>query len=358
VGIGIASVIAPAYISEIAPARYRGALGSLQQLAITSGICIALVSDALLRGWAGAASNELWWNMEAWRWMFLVGVIPAAVYGFVALLIPESPRYLVGQGLDDEAARILREVTGEADPLERVTEIKLTLKRESTISIRDIRGPTFGLHPLVWVGIWLAIFQQFVGINVIFYYSTTLWHSVGFSEGSSFRISVITGIVNVVMTFVAIGFVDRVGRRMLLSVGSIGMFAGLLLACIAFTQQQGHGDNITLPSGWGKLALVGANMFVVFFAATWGPVMWVMLGEMFPNRIKGIALGVCSAVNWIANFTISLLFPQMNKSVGLTYIYGFFALCALISYFFVRFKVPETKGMELEEMDTLKAVAH
>ena len=145
---------------------------------------------------------------------------------------------------------------------------------------------------------------------------------------------------------------------MLLSVGSIGMFVGLLLACIAFTQQEGHGDDITLPSGWGKVALVGANMFVVFFAATWGPVMWVMLGEMFPNRIKGIALGVCSAVNWIANFTISLLFPQMNKSVGLTYIYGFFALCALISYFFVRFKVPETKGMELEEMDTLEAVEH
>jgi len=357
IGIGIASVIAPAYISEIAPARYRGALGSLQQLAITSGICIALVSDALLRGWAGGASDVLWWHMASWRWMFLVGVIPAAVYGFVALMIPESPRYLVGQGLDDEAAKILREVTGEADPLSRVTEIKLTLKRESAVSIRDILGPTFGLHPLVWVGIWLAIFQQFVGINVIFYYSTTLWHSVGFSEGSSFRISVITGIVNVVMTFVAIGFVDRVGRRMLLSIGSLGMFVGLLLACIAFTQQQGHGDDITLPNAWGKLALVGANMFVVFFAATWGPVMWVMLGEMFPNRIKGIALGVCSAVNWIANFTISLLFPQMNKSVGLTYIYGFFALCALISYFYVKFKVPETKGMELEEMDTLKVAA-
>lgn len=167
-GIGIASVIAPAYISEIAPARYRGALASMQQLAITLGIFAALLSDKLLQSAAGDPMNDLWWGLEAWRWMFLVGVVPAVIYGALALAIPESPRYLVGRNRDEEAARILQEVTGEANPLDRVKEIKLTVKREAAASLHDIRGPSFGLHPLVWVGIWLAIFQQFVGINAIF----------------------------------------------------------------------------------------------------------------------------------------------------------------------------------------------
>jgi sugar porter (SP) family MFS transporter len=354
-GIGIASVIAPAYIAEIAPAKFRGALGSMQQLAITIGIFIALLSDSLLQDSAGGAANDLWFGIEAWRWMFFVGVIPAIVYGVLALMIPESPRYLVGNNLDEEAARILRDVTGEKDPLNRVKEIRLTLKRESNVSLKDIRGPSFGLHPLVWVGIWIAVLQQFVGINAIFYYSTTLWQSVGFSESESFKTSVITGVINVVMTFGAILFVDRIGRRRLLKIGSVGMFIGLVLAAIAFTQQQGSGDSVTLPDTYGTLALIGANLFVVAFAATWGPVMWVMLGEMFPNRIRGVALGVCTAMNWIANFAISLLFPQLSETLGLAYVYGFFALCAAISYFYVQFKVPETNGMELEDMGDLRS---
>ncbi|UAK39865.1 sugar porter family MFS transporter [Gordonia bronchialis] len=367
IGIGIASVIAPAYISEIAPARYRGALASMQQLAITLGIFAALLSDALLADAAGTASTELWFGLEAWRWMFLVGVIPAVVYGLLALTIPESPRYLVGRNRDEEAARILQEVTGEAHPLERVKEIKLTVKRESSASVRDIRGHSFGLHPLVWIGIWLAIFQQFVGINAIFYYSTTLWQSVGFSESASFQTSVITAVINVAMTFVAILFVDRIGRKKLLLAGSVGMFVGLLMACVAFTQatykQSGSVGDVmctagnttkeclTLADPWGVIALIGANLFVVFFAATWGPVMWVMLGEMFPNRLRGVALGVCTAANWIANFTISMLFPPVSENLGLGVVYGFFAFCAAASFVFVLRKVEETKGLELEEMD-------
>ncbi|GAB98585.1 putative sugar transporter [Gordonia namibiensis NBRC 108229] len=353
IGIGIASVIAPAYISEIAPARYRGALASMQQLAITTGIFAALLSDAVLANSAGSAANTLWWGLEAWRWMFLVGVVPAIVYGVLALLIPESPRYLVGRNRDEEAARILQTVTGESDPLDRVKEIKLTVKRESKTSIKDIAGPSFGLHPLVWVGIWLAVFQQFVGINAIFYYSTTLWQSVGFSESDSFKTSVITAVINVGMTFVAILFVDRIGRRKLLLAGSVGMFIGLLMASVAFTQQIGEGENVSLPDPWGVIALIGANLFVVAFAATWGPVMWVMLGEMFPNRIRGVALGVCTAVNWLANFTISMLFPPMTDSVGLGIIYGFFAFCAAASFVYVFKKVEETKGLELEDMDSV-----
>ncbi|GAA3694521.1 sugar porter family MFS transporter [Gordonia hankookensis] len=359
IGIGIASVIAPAYISEIAPARYRGALASMQQLAITLGIFAALLSDTLLQDAAGDPLNELWWGLEAWRWMFLVGVVPAVIYGLLALMIPESPRYLVGRNRDEEAARILQEVTGEANPLERVREIKITVKREASTSLADIRGPSFGLHPLVWVGIWIAIFQQFVGINAIFYYSTTLWKSVGFDTDQAFTTSVITSAINVGMTFVAILFVDRLGRRRLLLIGSVGMFIGLLMACVAFTQamttvKDGVAE-VTLSDEWGVVALIGANLFVVFFAATWGPVMWVMLGEMFPNRIRGVALGVCTAANWLANFTISMLFPQVSKVLGLGWVYGFFAFCAAASFFYVRAKVQETKGLELEDMDGVAA---
>ncbi|AWZ24916.1 MFS transporter [Rhodococcus pyridinivorans] len=351
-GIGIASVIAPTYISEIAPARYRGALASLQQLAITLGIFAALLSDAVLQNAAGGASNELWWNLEAWRWMFLVGVAPAVLYGVLALTIPESPRYLVGKDMDEEAAAVLANVTGELRPDERVREIRLTLRRESKASFGDIRGPVFGLQPLVWVGITMAVFQQFVGINAIFYYSTTLWKSVGFTENQSFTTSVITAVINVVMTFVAILFVDKIGRRPLLMTGSIGMFVSLLLAAIAFSQAVGSGEDVELPAPWGALALVGANAFVIFFAATWGPIMWVMLGEMFPNRMRAVALGISTAANWIANFTVTLAFPPLTSAVGLWFLYGLFAFFALLSFFFVKAKIPETKGMELEEMQS------
>ena len=218
-GIGIASVIAPAYISEIAPTRMRGSLASMQQLAITIGIFVALLSDALLANTAGNASNTLWWGLDAWRWMFLVGVIPAVIYGVLSLLIPESPRFLVGRKRDKEAADVLREVSAEAHPDEKVTEIRTTLRLESKASFADVRGPSFGLQPLVWVGILMAMFQQLVGINAIFYYSTTLWQSVGFTESQSFTTSVITSVINVGMTFVAILFVDRIGRRILLLVG-------------------------------------------------------------------------------------------------------------------------------------------
>ncbi|WP_226435927.1 sugar porter family MFS transporter, partial [Rhodococcus yananensis] len=332
------------------PARYRGSLASLQQLAITLGIFTALLSDAILQNAAGGASNELWWNLEAWRWMFLVGVIPAIVYGVLALLIPESPRFLVGQDLDEEAAAVLADVTGELDPRERVREIRLTLRTESRRSFADIRGPKFGLQPLVWVGITMAVFQQFVGINAIFYYSTTLWKSVGFTENQSFTTSVITAVINVAMTFVAILFVDRVGRRPLLMGGSIGMFVSLLLAAVAFSQAVGSGDDVQLPEPWGALALVGANLFVIFFAATWGPIMWVMLGEMFPNRMRALALGLSTAANWLANFTVTLAFPPLTETVGLWFLYGLFALFALLSFFFVKSRIPETKGMELEDM--------
>ena len=206
-----------------------------------------------------------------------------------------------------------------------------------------------GLLPIVWVGILLSVFQQFVGINVIFYYSSTLWHSVGFSESDSFAITVATSVVNVLVTLVAIALVDKVGRKPLLLVGSAGMAITLAMMAVCFANAVGTGTDITLPGAWGVVALVAANLYVVFFGLSWGPMVWVLLGEMFPNRIRAIALAVAASAQWIANFLITATFPSLAE-MGLTFAYGLYAAFAVISFVFVQRAVRETKGMELEAM--------
>jgi MFS family permease len=201
----------------------------------------------------------------------------------------------------------------------------------------------------VWVGILLSVFQQFVGINVIFYYSTTLWQSVGFGESQALTITVITSVTNIVVTVVAILLVDRVGRRIMLLVGSVGMTLTLGLMALAFSFGTLENGAVTLPDPWATIALICANAFVVFFGATWGPLVWVLLGEMFPNSIRAGALAVAAAAQWVANFFISTTFPAFAE-IGLPFAYGFYAFFALLSFFFVYFKVAETKGKELEEM--------
>ncbi len=352
VGIGIASAIAPAYIAEIAPAAMRGRLGSLQQLAITVGIFAALLSDQILATSAGSAANELWLGWEAWRWMFLVAVVPAAVYGFLAIGMPESPRFLVTRGKDAEARKVLSSVLGpDEDVDDRIAQIHRSISEdEENAQLGSIKGDRLGLKPIVWVGIVMAIFQQFVGINVIFYYSTTLWQAVGFEESQAFTVSTITSVTNVAVTFIAIALIDKVGRRPLLLIGSAGMAVSLGVMAIAFTQATGSGENVSLDGAWGVVALVAANAFVVFFGATWGPLMWVLLGEMFPNRIRAAALGVGAAANWIANFAITLTFPPMLQTFGPAIPYLMYAVFAVLSFFFVLAKIPETKGVELEDM--------
>ncbi|QDZ14080.1 sugar porter family MFS transporter [Humibacter ginsenosidimutans] len=352
--IGIASVIAPAYIGEIAPAKLRGALSSLQQLAITLGIFLALLSDAALAGSEGNAMRQLWFGLPAWRWMLLVGVIPALVYGILSLSIPESPQFLVRKGRKDEARSVVSEVTGAIDIDRRISEIEESLENASRARYRDLRGTALGLQPILWVGLGMAAFQQLVGINAIFYYSTTLWKSVGFSSSDSFVTSVITSVINVVLTFVAILFVDRVGRKALLLWGSAGMFVGLVLASVSFSQAHMSGKTVTLPEPWGVIALIGANLFVIFFAATWGPVMWVVLGEVFPNRIRGLGLGIAAACNWVFNFLVTLLFPVLSQAVGLGWVYAGFALFAALSFWFVFSALPEVTGLELEDKTKLE----
>ena len=352
-GIGIASVIAPAYIAEISPRHMRGRLASLQQLAITIGIFAALLSDALFANGAGGAGETFWFGLEAWRWMFLAGAVPAVVYGLIAFALPESPRFLVLKGRDDAVRDIFARLWPSDDVERAIRDMRDAIEADQQSSQKGaLSGNRFGLKPIVWIGIILSIFQQFVGINVIFYYSTTLWKSVGFEESDSFTISVITSVTNIAVTFVAIALVDRVGRRPILLFGSAGMTLSLATMALAFSQADTVDGAPSLPGGWGPIALVAANIFVVSFGASWGPVVWVLLGEIFPTRIRARALGVAAAAQWIANFAITVSFPPL-AAFSLVFTYGMYALFALLSFVFVMRVVPETNGMSLEEANTL-----
>ena len=352
-GIGIASVIAPAYIAEISPKHMRGRLASLQQLAITIGIFAALLSDALFANGAGGASEEFWFGLEAWRWMFLAGAVPAVVYGLISWRLPESPRFLVLKERDDEVRTIFARLWPDDDVERAIREMRDAIEADKLGSKKGaLSGNRFGLKPIVWIGIILSIFQQFVGINVIFYYSTTLWKSVGFEERDSFTISVITSVTNIAVTFVAIALVDRVGRRPILLFGSTGMALSLATMSLAFSQADIVDGEPSLPGAWGPIALVAANVFVVSFGASWGPVVWVLLGEIFPTTIRARALGVAAAAQWIANFAITVSFPPL-AAFSLVFTYGMYATFAALSFFFVMRFVPETNGMSLEEANTL-----
>jgi len=347
--VGGASVIAPAYIAEIAPAPIRGRLGSLQQLAIVTGIFLALLSDYFLATAAGGAAEELWLGLEAWRWMFLAETVPAVAYGVLALVIPESPRYLVQQGEHKKARTVLAQILRTGID-ERLKEIRRTVTEDARSSFADLRGPALGLLPIVWVGIGLSLFQQFVGINVIFYYSSSLWQQVGFTEEDALVQTVLTSVTNIVVTIVAIALIDKVGRRRLLLVGSAGMVVALGVLAAAFATAPLVDGEPVLGGMAGPVALVAANLFVVFFGVSWGPVVWVLLGEMFNNRIRAAALGLAAAAQWAGNFLVSTTFPALAEA-GLGLAYGLYTAAALLSFLFVARFVRETKGRQLEDME-------
>ncbi|MEU9100284.1 sugar porter family MFS transporter [Streptomyces sp. NPDC048361] len=345
--IGMASVIGPAYIAEVAPPAYRGRLGSFQQAAIVIGIAISqLVNWGILNAAGGDQRGKII-GLEAWQVMLGVMVVPAILYGLLSFAIPESPRFLISVGREADAKKVLADVESKDVDLDaRVAEIEHAMKSEHKSSFKDLLGSKMGFLPIVWVGIGLSVFQQLVGINVAFYYSSTLWQSVGIDPSSSFFYSFTTSIINIIGTVIAMVLVDRVGRKPLALVGSIGMAIALAVEAWAFSAHLVDGK---LPNTEGVVALIAAHVFVLFFALSWGVVVWVFLGEMFPNRIRAAALGVAAAAQWIANWAITASFPSLSDwNLSGTYI--IYAIFAALSIPFVLKYVKETKGKALEEM--------
>ncbi|MCQ8768673.1 sugar porter family MFS transporter [Streptomyces telluris] len=347
IAIGMASVIGPAYIAEVSPPAYRGRLGSFQQAAIVVGIAVSqLVNWGILNLADGDQRGHLM-GIEAWQLMLGVMVVPAVLYGLLSFAIPESPRFLISVGKVDKAKSVLADVEGHTVDLDkRVAEIELAMHSEEKSTFKDLLGGKAGLLPIVWVGIGLSVFQQLVGINVAFYYSATLWQSVGIDPSDSFLYSFTTSIINIVGTVIAMIFVDRIGRKPLALVGSAGMAVSLALEAWAFSAQAADGS---LPTTQGTVALIAAHAFVLFFALSWGVVVWVFLGEMFPNRIRAAALGVAASAQWVANWVITASFPSLSDwNLSGTYI--IYTVFAVLSIPFVLKYVKETKGKALEEM--------
>ncbi len=348
-GVGMASVIAPAYIAEIAPARIRGRLASLQQLAIVTGIFISLLVDFIFATVAGGSSEPFWFGLPAWRWMFLAMAVPAIIYGALSFTIPESPRFLISKHRIPAATAILRKLLGETNIEAKVERIQQTMKRETEPSWRDLLGSNGKVAKIVWIGLLLSMFQQFVGINVIFYYSNVLWEAVGFDESQAFVITVIGAVINILTTLIAIATIDKFGRKPLLIIGSIGMTVTLATMAIIFGTARVVDGNPVLEGAQGPIALIAANLFVVSFGMSWGPVTWVLLGEIFPNRMRAAALSVAAGGQWVANWIITVTFPGL-KDVSLALAYGLYALFALLSLLFVYKFITETKGKQLEDM--------
>lgn len=348
--IGAASVLAPAYISEVAPAHIRGRLASLQQLAIVLGILAAFFSNYLIAKAAGGAAEPWLGGYEGWSWMFWAGCIPAGLYLVLILLVPESPRYLVACGKEVQAAKVLSRVWGNEGLDAELALIRSTVQRTHKPRISDLLAGG-KLLPIVWIGIGLSVFQQFVGINVVFYYGAVLWQAAGFSESNALLINVLSGAVNIIATFLAIATIDRLGRKPLLLVGSAGMAVSLGVLAVLFAMA-GRAADGSLQLGRVEAigALVAAHLYILFFAFSWGPVVWVLLGEIFSNRIRGTALAVAASAQWVANFVITMTFPVLLASIGLGGAYGVYTLCALLSFFFVQKWIKETRGRTLEEM--------
>ncbi|KPZ60114.1 D-xylose-proton symporter [Pseudoalteromonas sp. P1-13-1a] len=350
-GIGAASVLAPAYIAEVAPPALRGRLATLQQLAIVLGLFAAFLSNYLIADAAGSAQNILMLDIAAWRWMFWAELVPAILFLVGVLFIPESPRYLVAQGKVADAKTVFSKISND-NVAAQISDVKSSLQSDKKPSIRDLFiDGSKKVHPIVWAGVALSVFQQFVGINVVFYYGSELWQAAGFDESQSLFINVLAGTTNIVSTFIAIALVDKIGRKPLLLVGSVGMFISLsALTYIFGSAGLDEAGKLALSDNMGTFALIMANLFVVFFGLSWGPVVWVLLGEMFNNRIRGAALAVAASAQWIANFAITMTFPIMLANIGLAGAYGFYALSALISIFFVAKYITETRGKTLESM--------
>ncbi|MDE1191083.1 MAG: D-xylose transporter XylE [Arachidicoccus sp.] len=335
-GVGVASMISPMYIAEIAPAKIRGKLVSFNQFAIIFGMLIIYFVNYIIAG----KGDEQWLTTEGWRWMFFSGVIPAVIFFVLLFLVPETPRYLAMKGKDDKALKVLAKIGGKDEAQSVLLSIKSTL--------HETNSPWLSYGSLlIIVGVLLSVFQQFVGINVVLYYAGNIFRNMGSSTDSSLLQTIIVGIVNLLFTVIAIFTVDKFGRKPLMIIGSVGMAASMMAIGFLFYSQN-----------LGIAALIFMLIYTAAFALSWGPVCWVLLAEIFPNSIRG-ALSIAVAAQWIANWVVSFTFPVMNDNVALTnqfhhgFAYWIYGVMAVLSALFIWKLVPETKGKSLEEIESV-----
>ncbi len=342
-GIGVASMLAPLYISEISIPQYRGRMVTLYQFAITVGILAAYYSNALLLSWSHSLATQsefLHWIVvsEVWRGMFGVGVIPAVLFFVLLFFIPQSPRWLMAQGQTDKARAILARVTNQAQAAREVEEIQATMKEE-TGSVQQLFEP--GLRRALFLGISIAVLSQLTGINVIIYYGPRIFSEAGFNLGESFNSQVIIGIMNVVATILAIWKVDQYGRKPLLVTGIIGMMVALL--CIGgFFIAGAHGS---------ALLVAFILLYVTFFAFSFGSVTWILLSEFYPTHIRGRAMSIATLSLWCGTFVVGQAFPWLLETFGGSGAFLFFALMCVPAIFIAWKLLPETKGKSLEEIE-------
>ena len=330
IGVGLASAVVPVYIGELAPANIRGRLVSLNQFAIIFGMLVVYFVN-----WGIASGQSVEWiNEVGWRRMFLSEAIPAGLFGFLLLFVPETPRYLTLINKDEEALNVLTKVNGPARAKKILSEIK------STINNHSAKIFSYG-KTVVVIGILLSVFQQFVGINVALYYAPRIFESMGAGKDASLLQTVVMGLINVVFTVVAILTVDKWGRKPLLMVGSIGMALGMFaISALSFFEIIGIGT------------LVFIIVYTASFMMSWGPITWVLISEIFPNKIRGKAVAIAVAAQWAANYFISSTYPAMMEFSG-AFTYGFYGVMSVLSFLFVWKMIPETKGRTLEEMEDL-----
>lgn len=336
IGVGIASMISPMYIAEIAPANVRGKLVSFNQFAIIFGMLVIYFVNYFI----AKQGDEQWLTTEGWRLMFLSGAVPAAIFILLLFFVPETPRYLAMKGKDDKALKVLNKISGKSQAQQILNDIKGTLHEKNAPWL------SYGFG-VILIGILLSVFQQGVGINVVLYYAGNIFRDMGASTDSSLLQTIIVGAVNLLFTVVAILTVDRFGRKPLMIIGSFGMAFSMI--ALGFTFYSGH---------VGLLALVFMLIYTAAFAMSWGPVCWVLLSEIFPNSIRG-ALSIAVAAQWIANWIVSLTFPMLNDNVWLTerfhngFAYWIYGIIGILSAVFIIKMIPETKGKTLEEVESL-----
>lgn len=342
IGVGIASMVVPMYIAEIAPPKRRGALVGNYQLAIVIGIVVVYFVNYFI-----ALQGDAHWNLNiGWRWMFGSEIIPSILFLIFIFLIPESPRWLLQKGKSEQAEAVLEKINAAEDVAQVLSEIQNSLEQVDKGQWNNLVNPIY--KKALFVGIGLSILQQLTGINAILYYAPEIFKSLGSSTDASLLETSILGVVNLIFTLLAIKWVDKMGRKPLLYIGSAGMTISLAAVGV-FIYNEAVG-NYVLPF---------LILFMASFSISWGPIVWVLLSEIFPNKIRSLALAISVFIQWVANFVVTQVFPSLIENQWLkdnfngAFPFYLFSVICLFSLFFVWKKVPETKNKSLEQMDAL-----